>query len=61
MANRLQEIRERLKEEERARAQEIHRLRATGMTLEEIGEKFGISRQRVWKILQERKPDNKSK
>jgi hypothetical protein len=37
------------------RALKMERLQKKGFTLEEIGEKFGISRQRVFLILREQK------
>ena len=37
------------------RNREILKLRAQGMTLEEIGARFGISRQRVHEIVTKRK------
>lgn len=31
--------------------QELQKLRKLGLTYEQIGEKFGVSRQRIWQIL----------
>lgn len=52
MNKRLLEAQEHLQRESLARAQEMRKLYQGGMTLEAIGERFGITRQRVFKILQ---------
>ena len=40
------------------RAKDMLKLRESGMTYEEIGKQFGVSKQRVYQILSDRRIDN---
>ncbi len=42
---------ERLRKKQQERIAEMQRLRDSGMTYEEIGRKFGVSRQQIFKLL----------